>query len=329
MLQRRAHEGQFSLERVFSEVEKHLLMQGVSAKVVTAPVRSKGFFDRLRIIGWAFTKRKNVTHITGDITFAAIGTNPRRTVITIHDCEVLDRSSGIKKAIIKLFWYRIPTIRAAAIVVISEATKQKLLKYLPNTPSSKLSVIPSATSSNLSYQPKEKPSKPTRILQIGTKHNKNLPRLIEALRGQPCVLVIIGRLSETTRILLRDAQINFQNRVDISNEELADEYQRCDIVSFVSLEEGFGMPIIEAQKIGRPVITSNCSSMPEVAGEGALLVNPYDVESIRSAFEELIHDAYLQRKLVAAGLSNLKRFESKEIARAYSRVYEAIAKAHR
>ena len=76
---------------------------------------------------------------------------------------------------------------------------------------------------------------------------------------------------------------------NLSNEEIKKKYEDCDILTLVSTYEGFGMPIIEANRVGRPVITSNILSMPEVAGEAACLVNPFDIENIN--FLRIINDA--------------------------------------
>lgn len=324
LLQRLSHEGQFSIETVFREIKVHMKELGASVQTCTAPVKSMGLWNRIKIILWARQLRQKLIHITGDITFAALGTDPNKTIITIHDCEVLDRVSGISRAVLKFFWYTIPVRRAAAIVVISEATKRKLLSHLPKTPPSKIHVIPSATSAHMSFDPKYKLSPTPRILQIGTKHNKNLPRLIEAVREVECNLVIVGRLNVALREHLEKAKVSYENFVDLSDQELEDQYKACDIVSFVSLQEGFGMPIIEAQRIGRPVLTSDCSSMPEVAGRGAVLVTPTDIDSIRSGIKGLIADEALRRRIVLAGKQNVERFDTKYIAKAYMDLYDRV-----
>ena len=87
-------------------------------------------------------------------------------------------------------------------------------------------------------------------------------------------LSIIGNLSKKQKYLLTKNNINFKNYVGISLKSLINKYIKCDILVFTSVYEGFGLPILEAQKIGRPVITSNIQPMKYVAGKGALLVNP-------------------------------------------------------
>jgi glycosyltransferase involved in cell wall biosynthesis len=107
---------------------------------------------------------------------------------------------------------------------------------------------------------------------------------------------------------------------------MVDAYERADLVIFVSLAEGFGMPIIEAQAVGRPVIVSNLSPMKEVAGEGALAVDPFDIEAIRSAIRTVIEDGQLRHRMIAAGLENVKRFNAEVVAGQYAQLYRSIAK---
>ena len=96
----------------------------------------------------------------------------------------------------------------------------------------------------------------------------------------------------------------------------------ADILAFVSTYEGFGLPIIEAQAIGRVVITSNLASMPEVAGKGALFVNPFSVEEIREGIVSLIENEHDRATLIKRGLENVKRFDKEKIANQYQEIYD-------
>ena len=91
-------------------------------------------------------------------------------------------------------------------------------------------------------------------------------------------------------------------------------YATSDFLLFASTLEGFGMPIIEAQMVGLPVITSNIDPMREVAGAGALLCNPLETESIRQAVAELIQNESLQKQLIEAGRENHKRYSPALVA---------------
>src|SRR5690606_28340156 len=100
----------------------------------------------------------------------------------------------------------------------------------------------------------------------GTGWNKNLERLVEALQGLRCRLEIIGPLSGAQRDALVAAGIEFVALGRVDDSALVDAYRRCDLLVFASLFEGFGLPVVEAQATGRPVIASRRGSLGEVAG---------------------------------------------------------------
>ena len=105
---------------------------------------------------------------------------------------------------------------------------------------------------------------------------------------------------------------------------MVNEYEKCDILSFVSTYEGFGLPIIEAQTCGRVVITSNISSLPEVAGNGAYFINPYDITEIKNGIKELINNSKLRDELIQNGIENVKRFNPEQIANQYKELYQKV-----
>jgi glycosyltransferase involved in cell wall biosynthesis len=211
------------------------------------------------------------------------------------------------------------------ITAISEVTRDLIVKEFPFT-SNRIVVIPDPLPPGYEYRPKVFNSEYPRILQVGTAPHKNVGRLVQALSGLPCKLHIIGVLNNETRRSLESNRIDFENSVNITDAEMVDAYERADLVIFVSLAEGFGMPIIEAQAVGRPVIVSNLSPMKEVAGEGALAVDPFDIEAIRSAIRTVIEDGQLRHRMIAAGLENVKRFNARVVAGQYAQLYRSIAK---
>ena len=99
------------------------------------------------------------------------------------------------------------------------------------------------------------------------------------------------------------------------------------MVAFVSTFEGFGMPIVEAQRVGRAVLTSTVASMPEVAGGAACLVDPFDPLAIRAGVLRILGDADYRRRLVEQGFENAKRFEPQVIADTYAQIYREIERA--
>ena len=162
------------------------------------------------------------------------------------------------------------------------------------------------------------------ILQIGTDFNKNLENLAKALKNIACTLVIIGRLSVVQKEMLASLGIDYINKFSLSISELYKEYIKADMLTFVSTIEGFGLPILEAQATGLPVVTSNCSSMPEVAGGGALLVDPFEPKSIQEGIMEMIKNKYKRACWVEKGYMNVERFSKEKIASDYLKLYEDL-----
>ena len=112
----------------------------------------------------------------------------------------------------------------------------------------------------------------------------------------------------------------------LKDNELVEAYRRCDMVVFASLYEGFGLPILEAQAMGRPVITSNFGAMKEAAGDGALLVDPYSVEAIRDAVLRVKREPALREELIAKGRANVERFRAGVVAERYAEIYRGMAR---
>ncbi|HEX2770019.1 MAG TPA: glycosyltransferase family 1 protein [Geobacteraceae bacterium] len=171
------------------------------------------------------------------------------------------------------------------------------------------------------------------ILNIGTlEARKNLPRLLEAYviarrKGLPHKLLIGGargwRLSNLAGIVEKHALGNdvvFLGFVE--DADLPALYRKADFFVYPSIYEGFGMPILEAMACGTPVITANCSSMPEVAGDAALLVDPLDPEEIAARILDLAGSADLRRSLREKGIQRASRFSWEKTAQETLAVYE-------
>ena len=291
--------------------------------VETLPNFSKGLRPRVANARWAAQHQGDVNHITGDVHYIALAMDPRRTVLTVHDCFALERLRGLRRWVLKRYWFDLPVAHVAAVTVISDETRRELVRHVPAA-AKKTVVIPNAVAPAFQPAPRDFHADRPRILHIGTAPNKNLPRLFAALEGLRCELRIVGRLSGQDRQQLAAAGIAYSTAENLSEQQMVEEYRQADLVSFASIYEGFGMPIVEAQWVERPVVTSNVSSMPEVAGEGACLVDPYDVASIRRGLERVIGDADYRTELIEAGRANRARFSLPTVAGQYLDLYGAI-----
>jgi len=319
---RRQQGTNFSIERVFDDVRK-ALPSGVQHNVAMAGFVSRGFWRRLYNAIEAVFRQGDVNHITGDVHYLACLLCKRRTLLTIHDCVTLERLRGFRWHVFFFFWYRLPEKRSALISVISESTKQQLLRYLKCLPE-KIRVIYDPVSNDFQPAPHEFNSEKPTILQVGTGRNKNLLRIAEALRNIPCHLRIIGKLDGEQERKLEECRIDYSSAAGISDTEIVAEYRQCDMLVFVSTYEGFGLPIVEANATGRPVVTSNILSMPEIAGDAACFADPLDVASIRQAVLRIIEDSVYREELVKHGYKNADRFRRAAIAAQYVSLYREL-----
>ena len=228
-------------------------------------------------------------------------------------------------------WYRLAVSRAAKaadlVFAVSEYTKKTLVDIVGVRPE-KVFVFqqgPGQAIENLTNGPSDQPQRPF-ILCVGSlQPHKNLAGVLKAydlLRTKghnECELVVVGKKQNG----FYDATIDPKHLDDpdirftgyISDEELGQLYQQARAFVYPSFEEGFGMPIVEAFYAGCPVITSDCSCMPEIAGDAAVLVDPRDPESIAEGMERVTTDQPLRDNLISLGRERSNRYCWKNAAR--------------
>lgn len=324
----------FSIENVVKNIASHL-PETIDVHIYKPSVDSKGFFKRLKIAVEARLQQGDVNHITGDIHFIAMSMSPKKTIITMHDCErLMSNDYGrIKKMVYKYLWFTLPAKYASKITTISEESKRNLMRYA-GIPSKQIEVIPigvddSFMTLNINEHDKavilnNRSNKPAVLHISDAKTNKNVERLIEALDGLNVKFIKIGRMTDSQMTLLKKHNIDFYHVQNASMDTLVKIYNSVDCLAFPSLVEGFGMPVLEAQRCGCPVITSNTSSLPEVAGNGAVLVDPYSAQDIRRGILEVLQDHAVRDAIVARGFANAQRFEWSRIASMYENLYSRV-----
>ena len=245
---------------------------------------------------------------------------------------------------LKSFLWKKLTQRADHIITISDFSKQEIIKHLGFSPE-QIDVIPLGVDQRYFEKVSDSEKQLTLhsldirmpfFLFIGSiQPRKNLLNLLEAHAKLPrdlahqYPLVIAGKLAwddgKTVAAIeqaVKDGRAHWLNYVTESQKKCL--LQSATGLAFVSLYEGFGLPIVEAFASELPVITSNCTSMPEVAGEAALIVDPMSQSEITQALAHLIENAGLVQQLKIAGLARTKLFTWKDNAKKTSAIYQKM-----
>ena len=275
---------------------------------------------------------------------------PCKSVVTIHDCIHLRFPQYLPNQRLGYAYARtflwLATHRSNRILTVSEASKRDILEYF-NVPPQKIDVIYNGIDERFGNPPADEDVVRVReryqldgpfILYAGNiKPHKNLGRLIEAfhiLRAagpefEPVKLVIIG--DEIAKYAsLRHAvhrhklhkYVRFFGFVPART--LAILYRLADVFVFPSLYEGFGLPPLEAMASGTPVITSNVSSLPEVVGDAAILIDPLKPEAIADALRRVLSDSALREDLRRRGLERARHFSWEQSAKRVRRIYDEV-----
>ena len=274
---------------------------------------------------------------------------PCRSIVTIHDCIHLVfpqhyLPGRLTRSLARFtFWHA--ANRSARVLTVSEASKRDILRLL-RIPSDKVDVIYNAIDDRFSHPPDETQMTRVReryqlhdrfLLYSGNvKPHKNLERLIDAFarlrqHGFDDIQLLITGSEVSRYATLRRAvhRYNLHKHVRflgfLSTETLASLYHLADAFVFPSLYEGFGLPPLEAMASGTPVLTSNVSSLPEVMGDAALLVDPYDPEAIADGMQQILSDAPTRERLVNCGRTRASRFSWEESAKRVLTIYRQVA----
>jgi len=318
----------FSIEKLFRQIANYVnhrdpQLFNISLYYLPLPT-SPG--NIRKNISFVQKTQYTINHITGDVHYAILGCSSRHiNVLTIHDCVMLRRlkRSNPKFWFIKWLWYDLPVRKADMVTVISESSKKELM-FFTGCPENRIRVIGNFYDDRFHKVPRPFRKEEPVILFIGSAENKNLDNLIPALKGLAIKLHIVGIPSDTQSGELLRNNISFRTSTGLTDPDMRQAYIDCDILAFVSTYEGFGLPILEAQLTGRPVLTSNIYPMKEVAGEGAMLVDPFDPLSIREGLLKIMEDETFRDRIVEAGFENVKQFNLESVAKQYTALYEEL-----
>ena len=312
----------FSIEKIFFSVADQLDHQ-LNIKKSFLPHHTSSIKKILSNLFFAQKQKGDVYHVTGDVHYVVLALPRNQVVLTIHDCVFLHQYSGLKKWFFHNLFLRWPVRYSRIITTISEQSKREIIRFT-NCPEEKIRVINNPVTTAIYFTKKEFNREKPVLLFLGSTPNKNLPRAIEAIRGISCKLNVIGIIPDEQEKDLVKYGIEYSNSVGLTEDQLAQAYAESDIILFPTLYEGFGLPILEGQTAGRPVLTSDQSPMKEVAGGGACLVNPGDVQSIRNGLKRIIEEEEYRNQIVQKGFENVQRFQPGPIAEQYLALYQEV-----
>lgn len=275
----------------------------------------------------------------------------KKIVVTVHDCIPLIFPEQYKPGIkgrIKFFFQKSHLKKADAIITDSRSSKRDITRFLSFSeekihvvylaPSPQFKII---KSQDLLSSVAKKYRLPKKfVLYVGdVNYNKNLLRLIESfslVSEENLFLVLIGKafenknLPEVKDIVKKVNELSIAEKVKflgyIPLEDLVVIYNLASVYCQPSLYEGFGLQILEAMACGCPVVTSNVSSLPEIAGNAAVLVNPEKTKEIAKAIYSIISDKSFVLNLKDRGLKQAKNFSWKKTSLNTGEIYEKIVK---
>jgi glycosyltransferase involved in cell wall biosynthesis len=270
-------------------------------------------------------------------------------VVNIHDLAILRFPAKFRRWHRTFTNYLLPRVArsATAIVSLSEATKRDLIELLGVSPE-RISVIPCGVSKAFApiatgdphlFGVRERYDLPENYaITVGAiEPRKNLPRLLRAVDSlrrsrrefRDITLLHVGPSGWLSRDVSQTvSELGLQERVRflgyVPNEDLSALYQLARVSVYPSLFEGFGLPVLEAMASGCPVVTSSCSSMPEVAGGAAVLVDPMSEESIADGMARVWVDDPFREDLIARGRARAAKFTWESVARETMQLYDRV-----
>jgi glycosyltransferase involved in cell wall biosynthesis len=265
-----------------------------------------------------------------------------RRIVTLHDLTPIVVPAFHPRR--RVYGYKLlmlPAIRAASHVIVDSNHTRKDLIARGIVPEQKVTAVPLAASDI--FKPTElRPDFPARynlpdrfILSVGVlEPRKNHAALMEALRllhsnGEKVGLVAVGRRGWRWKNPADDPKYAHLREfcrvvVDVPDADLPEFYNRALVFAYPSFYEGFGLPVLEAMACGTPVVASNTSSLPEVAGDAALLVDPNDPAGLAARLLELIRNPQMREKMISAGKQQAARFSWRRCAEQTVEIYERV-----
>jgi glycosyltransferase involved in cell wall biosynthesis len=267
-----------------------------------------------------------------------------KSVVTIHDL-IFEKLPHHFKAVDRMIYrhkFQSACKRADKVVAVSEQTKRDIID-LYQVEENKIKVIYQDSSPIFRQEADEKTKAEIRhsyqlnkpyVLCVGTlEERKNQHRLVEAFAGADTAdfdLVLVGKATPyLTKIKESIVRFNLGDRVkilhNIPSPHLPALYQQAVLFAYISIYEGFGIPILEALHSGIPVLSAKGSCLEEAGGDGGLYADPLKTEEVSQQLNRLLTDNTLRSKLIVAGRAHVAQFDARQIAGQLSGLYRDIA----
>lgn len=321
-LYREKEMNEHSIEAVFDTVSAEMEKLGHEVHKWYKPVSWKQCFKEL----YQLRKAKyDLYHITGDIEYLWVFLPWKRTTMTVHDIGFYKNHPLNAVSLFFVVMIYLASWGLKRFTCVSDLTRSDLINIL-HIRSKKVITVTNPLSLPLVRKDKPFNKECPTILQIGTGWHKNLEGLIKAAKGIPCKLDIIGQPDEKDLKKMKEYGIQFTTSHHIPVEDVTRKYEECDILYFVSRSEGFGMPIIEAQTVGRVVLTTNTEPTKTVANGAAMLFDTEDHQAIHKGLLRVINDDAYRESLIEAGYVNAAKYTPTHVVVAYEEFYKSVFK---
>ena len=318
---------------------------GTNFRTVLEPSPNYSIREQMHVPWVLHRERPDVFHAPHYVMPPAVRC---RSIVTIHDCIHLMFPQYLPSRAAYVYaraamW--VATHRSHRVLTVSEASKRDILHFF-NIPPEKIVVVHNAIDERFGVSPAEEATALVReryqldhrfVLYVGNiKPHKNLVRVVEAFSGlrkrgfDDLTLLIIGDEISKLPALRRAVHSHKLHKHvrflgHLPDDTLAILYRLAAVFVFPSLYEGFGLPPLEAMACGAPVVTSNVSSLPEVTGDAAVLVDPYDVGSIADGIARVLSDPALREDMRVKGMARAREFSWERSVARTREIYREVA----
>jgi glycosyltransferase involved in cell wall biosynthesis len=263
-----------------------------------------------------------------------------RHVVTVHDVNYIGHKgwrTGIGRNAFRFFAER--TVKKAdRVISVSEFSKSEIVRHMA-VPAGKVTVVHSAGRDVKPFDGSHQSdhlrsfNRPYVMAFSALSAHKNIGRLITAFEkiasSVPHDLVLVGHMPVKASHRAELEAANTDERIHftgyVSDADVASLMQNASLFAFPSLYEGFGLPLLDAQNAGIPVVCSSAGALPEVGGDGVVLFDPLSVDDIARTLQRALLDTELRDRLVARGYENAQKFSWDATARQTLAVYDAVA----